>query len=190
VIDRDLIDVLMKAEAAGIHIFFSAGNNHEETGAAHDACTPNSIWLHKSYDCLATVGTCDLDGTMWSYSSRGPGQFFGEARTRPMPDLVAPTPRNGRIVFGTGDRTLTRGWGTSGASPQVAGLAALILALEPRLRPDEVRELIRSTTKSFGGVGGTCQGKGMVDCEAAVNRVARHSRSRRKEVTFESRSSI
>src|SRR5256885_14728650 len=42
--DNDLRNVLIEAEEAGIHIFFSAGNNHELTGADHRACSPNSIW--------------------------------------------------------------------------------------------------------------------------------------------------
>jgi chitosanase len=171
-IDRDLIDVLMKADEAGVHIFFSAGNNHELTGAAHHACAPNTIWLHKSYDCLLTVGTCDLGQNIWSYSSRGPGQFFGEARTKSMPDVMAPTPRNGRVAFGENDRTLTTGWGTSGACPQAAGLAALMLSLDPGLRPAELRDLIRDTARNIPGLGSTCQGNGVIDCEAALNRLA------------------
>jgi hypothetical protein len=189
-IDHDLIDVLMKAEDAGIHIFFSAGNNHEATGASHSDCKPNSIWLHKSYDCLTTVGTCDLDRQVWSYSSRGPGQFFGEARTRQMPDIIAPTPKNGRIAYGVDDRTLTRGWGTSGACPQAAGLAALILSHEPMLRPAEVRDIIMNTARSIGVWGATCQGQGMLDCEAALNRLPRRSRLRQKRVELESRAII
>lgn len=189
-IDRDLIEVLMKAEDVGIHIFFSAGNNHEATGASHSDCQPNSIWLHKSYDCLTTVGTCDLDKQVWSYSSRGPGQFFGEARTRQMPDITAPTPKNGRIAYGVNDRTLTRGWGTSGACPQAAGLAALILSLEPILRPSEVRDIIRNTGKSIGGWGSTCQGQGMLDCEAALNSLPRRSQLRQKSAAFEPRATV
>ncbi len=178
--DDDLKNVLMEAEAAGIHIFFSAGNNHELTGAAHNACGPNSIWLHKSYDCLMTVGTCDLDRSLWSYSSRGPGQFYNvEPRTAAMPDVIAPTPRNGRIAFGSNDRTMTIGWGTSGACPQVAGLAALILSIEPKLRPADVRELIRSTARSIGTASSSCQGRGVIDCEVAVNRLAQSRRSPR-----------
>src|SRR5207248_1641981 len=120
----------------------------ELTGADHRACSPNSIWLHKSFDCLTAVGTCGLDEILWSYSSRGPGQFFGQSGTNAKPDVIAPTPRNGRIVFGAQDRTLTIGWGTSGACPQVAGLAALILSLDPHLRPTEVRDLIKGAAKS------------------------------------------
>lgn len=166
IIDRQLIDKLREAEAAGIHIFFSAGNNHELTGSAHSSCAPNSIWLHKSYEFLTTVGTCDLDSNLWSYSSRGPGQFYCDEGTRAMPDVIAPTPRNGRIAYGRTDRTLPRGWGTSGACPQVAGLAALILSLDHSLSPAEVRELIRGAAKSIG-LGATCQGKGLIDCAAA-----------------------
>ena len=83
-----------------------------------------------------------------------------------MPDVVAPTPRNGRVAYGHGDRTLLRGWGTSGACPQVAGLAALILALDHTLSPANLRDRIRNTANSLG-LGVTCQGKGLIDCAAA-----------------------
>lgn len=167
--DNDLRDALIEAESVGIHIFFSAGNNHEMTGAPHGACGPNSIWRHKSYECLASVGTCNLDGGMWSYSSRGPGQFYKEiGSTREKPDFIAPTPRNGRIAYGQQDRTLATGWGTSGACPQAAGLAALILSLDPTLTPADVRTIIASTAIRLGGLGSTCQGAGHIDCEKAL----------------------
>jgi subtilisin family serine protease len=58
-------------------------------------------------------------------------------------------------------------WGTSGACPQVAGLAALLLAVSPGLSPAQVADLIRKTCRPLGA-SATCVGAGLIDCEAAV----------------------
>ncbi|WP_448189670.1 S8 family serine peptidase [Azospirillum sp. sgz301742] len=161
---------LEKAIEAGVHVVFSAGNYHALAGGAADACSPNSIWLHKGRADVMTVGTCDLDGRMWSYSSRGPGQFPGTVNTAAKPDVVAPTPRNGLIAYGGGERVSANGWGTSGAAPQVAGLIALLLSARPDLPRDELYAIVRETAVCLGH-GRTCQGHGMIDCTAAIDRV-------------------
>jgi len=60
-------------------------------------------------------------------------------------------------------------WGTSGACPQVSGLAALILSANPALKPDQVADIIRSTAKPLGGPA-SCVGSGLIDCGAAVTK--------------------
>lgn len=167
----DVGDALRDALDAGIIAVFSAGNYHDLTTGQANGCAPTSIWLHKCRSDVLTVGTCKLDETMWHYSSRGPGQHFGDPGTARKPDVIAPTPANGLIAYGSADRVLPIGWGTSGACPQVAGLAALLLAWRPTLAPVAVRDAIRDTARSVG-LGADCQGSGIIDCEAAVNAVA------------------
>jgi serine protease AprX len=152
--------------AAGVVICFSAGNYHDLAGGDPDACAPTSIWLHKCRADVLTVATSRPDGTMWFYSSRGPGQFDGQPNMRSKPDVTAPTPPDGRVVYGDGIRSLPDGWGTSGACPQVAGLAALLLASRPAA-PDVVRDAIRASAVSIGH-GATCEGEGLIHCQAAV----------------------
>ncbi len=65
----DFIDAMNDAIAAGVIVFFSAGNNHQLAGGAPDRCDPNSVWLHKSRDDVFPVATCDLDRAMWFYPS-------------------------------------------------------------------------------------------------------------------------
>lgn len=168
----DFIDAMEDALDAGIFVFFSAGNNHQSAGGLTSACDPNSIWLYKSRADVFPVATCDLDRAMWFYSSRGPGQYFGDANTSEKPDVTAPTPRNGKILYGSDERVLPNGWGTSGACPQVAGLAALLLDLHGSLTRDELFDAIRSPAADLG-FGHTCQGHGMIDCGASVDYIRR-----------------
>ena len=158
------------AIADGVHVFFSAGNNHKKAGGNADDCHPNSIWLHKSRADLMSVATCDLDDAMWYYSSRGPGQFHGSANTNRKPDVTAPTPKNGRVVYGAGVRVLANGWGTSGACPQVAGLAALLLSKNASLTQAQVFKAISDGADSIGH-GYDCRGNGLINCSKSLGLV-------------------
>lgn len=118
-----------------ITVVFAAGNNHYDVLCNHSptACGPSTIWGVNSVDEVLSVGTINADNSnttgAHANSSRGPGQW---SQNRPKPDLVAPT--YGDIVWGNGYKNM-EWWGTSGACPQVAGLAALILSVDPGLSP-------------------------------------------------------
>jgi serine protease len=58
--------------------------------------------------------------------------------------------------------------GTSVAAPHVAGVAALMLAANPNLTPDEVEARLKSTARAFPAACDGC-GSGIVDAQAAVN---------------------
>jgi serine protease AprX len=168
--DNDFISALEDAMAAGIKVFFSAGNNHKYAGGQPNECSPTSIWLHKCRSDVMSVATCKLDKTMWYYSSRGPGQHYGQANTNRKPDVTAPTPENGRIVYGGDIRTLPNGWGTSGACPQAAGLAALLLAKNPSLSTTSLFDTIRNTTTPLGH-SMECEGTGLLNCKKAIDAI-------------------
>jgi subtilisin family serine protease len=150
-------------------VVFAAGNNDYDEQCNHDpsACGPNSIWAVNSSDRVLSVGTVaengsnQAPGSKHANSSRGPGQW---ANAFPKPDCVAPT--YGQVVWGCGYRDLVW-WGTSGACPQVAGLAALMLAIDPALTPQQVGDIIRSSCRSLPA-STTCIGHGLIDCAAAV----------------------
>ena len=57
--------------------------------------------------------------------------------------------------------------GTSMATPHVAGVAALIYAIDPTITPDGVETILTTTTRTFAGSCSQC-GSGMVDAAAAV----------------------
>lgn len=168
--DSDFIPALNDALNAGIKVFFSAGNYHEDAGGKPDRCEPTSIWLHKCRADVMSVATCDLSLNMWYYSSRGPGQHFGQAGCNSKPDVTAPTPAHGRVVYGGNIRSLPNGWGTSGACPQAAGLAALLLAKEPTLTRDRLFDLIRNTATSLP-YSEACCGTGLINCRRAIDSI-------------------
>jgi len=57
--------------------------------------------------------------------------------------------------------------GTSMAAPHVAGVAALIKQAKPNATPDEIENILKSTTRSFPASCNNC-GTGIVDAAAAV----------------------
>lgn len=165
--NSDFVPALDDAIARGVHVVFSAGNYHRKAGGLPERCDPTSIWEFKCRDDVLAVANCRLEGSMWPDSSRGPGQFAGEAGMGDKPDVTAPTPRNGRILTGFGP-TVLPAWGSSGACPQVAALAALLLALDPRLDRGALFAAIRNSAVPLGH-GATCEGSGRIDCVAALD---------------------
>lgn len=167
-------DALNEALEAGIKVFFSAGNYHREAGGGATSCSPNSVWLpYKCRSDIMTVGACDIDSQIWYYSSRGPGEHYSasDPNTNSKPDVIAPTPRGGRILYGNSVKAKALGWGTSGACPQVAGLAALLLAKNQTLSANSLFDVIRSSADTLPGYSATCVGTGIINCERALTLV-------------------
>ena len=167
--DHPYMASVLAAVNNGIFVCFAAGNNHHDV-CKHDpyACDPNSIWGPNSHDEIVSVGTVNREltnrdpSTPHVGSSRGPGEW---ANRTSKPDCVAPT--YGEVPWGTVFRKMGW-WGTSGACPQVAGAAALMLSACPSLTPSQVADGIRNTC-SLLPEGKTCVGHGLLDCEAAVD---------------------
>lgn len=178
--DHPYREIILDAVAAGIMVVYAAGNNHAAGLCNHDStkCSPNTIWGVNSIDEVLSVGTVNWNNRMdtgeHGNSSRGPGQW---ASAHKKPDCVAPT--YGEVVWGSGYQVM-EWWGTSGACPQVAGLAALILGLDPTLTPAQVGNLIRTTCRDIQ-LPKACAGAGLIDCEAAVDQVKSVPRGRKKK---------
>ena len=169
--DDPVVMIIRQAVQVGIVPVFAAGNNHVYIcDHEPDDCGPNTIWGVNSMDEVLTVGTVDEDERMdrapagdfgHRDSSRGPGEM---AKVLTKPDCVAPT--YGEVIWGCGYQAM-EWWGTSGAAPQVAGLAALILSREPDLTVEEIADRIRGACRDIG-LAPTCSGRGIIDCEIAV----------------------
>jgi subtilisin family serine protease len=113
------------ASAPGILFITAAGNSNEDASFAEDI--PAGIVLPN----LMTVGAVDKAGDEASFTSYGP--------------TVAVHANGYQVesVIPGGDKLAESG--TSMASPQVANLAAKILAVNPKLAPADVIKLIRET---------------------------------------------
>lgn len=165
--------IVLLAISKGIVVVFAAGNNHVVVCKKDPLkCEPNTILGVNSLDEVISVGTVDENNRMdqppqtqggFSHrdSSRGPGEL---AQNTTKPDCVAPT--YGEVMWGCGYTSL-EWWGTSGAAPLVAGLAALLLSKNPKLTPAEIQDIIKKTCVSLP-LGPECVGAGLIDCQAAI----------------------
>jgi serine protease AprX len=160
---RDISGIVGDAVQSGVTMIFSAGNGQ----LAFPASLP---------DVIAVGGTTvDVDRSLRasSFSSSFASQLFPGRR---VPDLcgavgesgssrghlMLPVP-NGAALEGENlpQTSRGRGWGvfsgTSAAAPQVAGVVALMLSVEPRLTPTEIKSILMATARDVE-TGSTAQG--------------------------------
>jgi serine protease AprX len=157
----------------GVNVVFSAGN----TGPGLHTLNP-----YAAAPWVVSVGAME-GGRVAAFSSRG---SFGSAQFRPT--LVAPGVRvvgaraAGANVTGAegvgfnNDLGLapthipyyTQATGTSFSAPQVAGAIALMLEVNPRLTPAEVRDILRRTATPLAPYYAHEVGAGMLNAHAAV----------------------
>ncbi|MEU4679670.1 S8 family serine peptidase [Micromonospora sp. NPDC023737] len=153
-------------DAAGIFVVAAAGNTGPWCGSVDDPPAP--------YPDVLTVGAVDDRDRVAEFSSRGPAPG-GAAK----PDVVAPGVGVRSAMPGGGYATLD---GTSMATPQVAGVVALMWSANPALIGDvaRTRQLLRDTAtpaqptyrsrNPSDACGGDANitGAGLVDAYAAV----------------------
>jgi len=154
-------------------------------GASGNGGGNNMMYIARYPEVIAVGGTDHRD-IRSGYSSYGPEL-----------DLVAPTSwhmtdedwlsSKGRGAIWTTDISGSAGWnmyfdpnildyvsggGTSFSSPIAAGVAALILSIEPNLTSDEVRHFLERSAKDLGDPGwDQYYGWGRVDARAALDMV-------------------
>ena len=123
-----------------------------------------------SHPAVIAVGATDDHDRRLSFSNYGPEL-----------DIVAPTGDGSSLWVMTTDMTGIPGYmttdytyfsHTSGACPVVAGVAALILSVEPGLTSKEVRHFLTRSAKDLGDPGrDDYYGWGRVDAQAALDMV-------------------
>lgn len=85
------------------------------------------------------MGAVDKTGKIWNYSQRGDGlSLVAPSGKTDLKGDIATTDRMGTLGYEKGNYTEHFG-GTSAACPQVAGVAALMLAVNPNLTTTEVK---------------------------------------------------
>lgn len=139
------------ADAAtdALDLFASRGITHRSSGG--------SLTAPGTAPRVLTVGALDGNGSVASFSSRGPVA----GTDRPGVDLVAPDD-----VALPGAET---GAGTSYAAPYAAGVAALVVEAHPSLGPRDVRMVLGSSATDVGPAGpDPVSGYGRLDARAAA----------------------
>lgn len=162
----------------GCIITFAAGNGNEDCGFDGYA----------SYEKVMAVSACNDTGSRCVYSDYGsnvwcsfPSSDFGYSpfnHPEPLTEGIYTTDRTGKEGYNAdGDYTADFG-GTSSSCPGVAGTVALILAANPELTWDQVRQIIKETSEKIDRAGGKYDssghskyyGFGRVNAEKAVKK--------------------
>lgn len=129
-------------QGKGIVILFAAGNQARPLNGVKDGqISYQGFALHP--DVLAVGASNSLDRRA-SYSNYGPELTLCAPSSGSPGRTVVTTDRRGAAGYMLGDYTDSFG-GTSSATPLAAGLAALILSVNPELTAAEVRQIMLDT---------------------------------------------
>lgn len=123
--------------------------------------------LSEPADAIGVLAAGAIDQSNWGsgpqedFSSQGPTNDWGGVSPRIKPDICGPDGTSG-MTYGTQSF-----YGTSAAAPHVAGAAALILSMEPRLTVDELKQALLSDAQDIGASGNdNIYGSGALHIEA------------------------
>jgi serine protease len=155
--DTTTQNAINSARSRGAVVVVAAGNSNINASNANPANCAGVI----------TVAAVGRSGGKASYSNYGTNV-----------DVAAPGGDSGAAILSTWNAGTSTpagdnyGYmmGTSMATPHVAGVAALMLAKNPNLTPDEVEAKLKATARAFPAACSGC-GAGIVDAAAAVNAV-------------------
>lgn len=150
--DPIMARMLSAAGKRGIVLIAAAGNAGPKSPPLFPASDPNVI----------AVTATDLDDKLFQGSNRG----HHVAVAAPGVNLLLPVPGGGYGMT----------TGTSFAAAHVSGIAALILQLEPGMRPDAVRRVLLSTARDLGPAGRDKDfGAGLADAFEALQSIGGRS---------------
>ncbi|GHS84697.1 hypothetical protein FACS1894201_03460 [Bacteroidia bacterium] len=126
----------------GCVVVLSSCNDNASIVPAY-AALPNVISVGAISPCGQRKSPSSCDGENW-------GSNYGEALSVVAPGVLIPTTdRQGSAGYVPGDYRMDFG-GTSAACPHVAGVAALLLSVNPNLTHTQVKHVIESTAQKVG----------------------------------------
>jgi serine protease len=163
-------DAITAARAQGVTVVAAAGNDNV-----------SGVFSPASLDGVISVSAVDLQSAKAPYSNFGDridvaapgGNTSADLNSDSLPDGVLST-----LGMDSGEFTVRFYQGTSMAAPHVAGVLALMLAVNPDLTPDDFDQLLAGThpltqqriTRDLGSPGrDDIFGHGLIDAAAAVN---------------------
>lgn len=142
--DPMLQQSLKSARDKGIVLIAAAGNAGPKSAPLYPAADPSVI----------AVTATDADDKVYKGANRG--KYIAVAA--PGVDILVPAP----------ERNYELSTGTSVAAAHVSGVAALLLARNPSLNPDNVRQILTDSARSMGPKGQDEYGAGLTDAYKAV----------------------
>jgi subtilisin family serine protease len=150
-------------ETAGIALFWGAGNEGDRGASTIRVPADRVQTLVSSF----SVGAHDVAvDSIWYRSSRGPSPCSADPQLRIKPEVVAPGRGIRSAYLGTSYAVAT---GTSFSTAHAAGVAALMLEVNPFLSPDSLKRILYYTAVDKGERGDdNTYGAGFVDALAAV----------------------
>lgn len=151
---RDIENIINDAISDGVVAIFSAGNGHK----AFPASIPSVIavggtTIEENGDIKASSYASSFTSQL--YPGRVVPDFCGVvgefSNSGPMKGhIMLPVPEGSKLE-GENMNGLKRGWGifsgTSAAAPQAAGITALLLSVNPNLKPADIKSIISSKAK-------------------------------------------
>lgn len=164
--DLEELEILKKAEKKGILVVAAAGNEESNIDNKKNAYFPASYKLSN----IITVTAHDQNLQVLNSSNYGK---FSVDIAAPGSRIKSATPR-GRASFLTG---------TSQATAFVSGVAAMLKAQFPNLKPQDLKKIITLSAKKEFTLLGKCKSEGRLDATKAQNLAAqmfRQNNDRRK----------
>ncbi len=139
---KDLVDKAVKyAESKGVLLIHAAGNDGDDLD--HESNYPN-----KSYTSGGQAKSwLEIGASSWGADENMVGSFSNYGKKSV--DLFAP---GVQIYSTTPNDTYESLQGTSMAAPATSGVAAIIMSYFPELTAEQVREILRQSTRKFGGL--------------------------------------